>query len=248
MELNWSTFILEIINFLILIWILKRFFYKPLLDVIARRRAGIEKKLEDAQSLHDEAKALQKQYESRLTDWDQERQAARKTLDEEIQLERERQMSALQATLEEEQKKVQFVAQRKLEASQLQNEKAALMQGAQFATKLLSTASSPELERRLIDLFLDELSSLSTEQLSELEDAVGKTPDHILVTSAHPIDSNNRQVLEHALQEIIAVSGPVHYEQDKALLAGIRINVGAWILRANLLDELKGFMDFAHES
>lgn len=68
MELNWSTFILEIINFLILIWILKRFFYKPVLEVIARRRAGIEKTLEDAQALHNEAKALQKQYESRLAD------------------------------------------------------------------------------------------------------------------------------------------------------------------------------------
>jgi len=42
MELNWSTFLLEIINFLILVWILKHFFYKPILDVIAHRRADIE--------------------------------------------------------------------------------------------------------------------------------------------------------------------------------------------------------------
>ena len=51
MELNWSTFILEIINFLVLIWILKRFLYKPVLDVIARRRAGIEKTLSDAREM-----------------------------------------------------------------------------------------------------------------------------------------------------------------------------------------------------
>jgi len=248
LELNWSTFILEIINFLILIWILKRFFYKPVLDVIARRRAGIEKNLEDAKSLHNEAKARQKQYENRLADWDQERQAARETLDEEIQVERERQMSVLQATLEEEREKARFVVQRQLEASRLQSEKEALMQGAQFATKLLSAVSGPELEKRLIDLFLDELSSLSADQLSKLQDAAGNSPDHIIVISAHSIDSDNRQALEHALHETIAVSGPVHFEQDKALLAGIRINVGAWILRANLLDELKGFTDFIHES
>jgi len=248
LELNWSTFILEIINFLILIWILKHFFYKPILNVIARRRAGIEKTLEHAQSLHNEAKVLQKQYESRLTDWDQERQAARKTLDGEIQVERERQMSALQATLEEERKKALFVAQRELESSQLQTEKTALKQSAQFATKLLSAVSCPELERRLIDLFLNELSSLSAEHFSKLQDTAGNSPDHILITSAHPLDSNSRQSLEHALSQTLAVSGPVLYEQDKALLAGIRISVGAWILRANLLDELKGFTDFAHES
>jgi len=247
LELNWSTFILEIINFLVLIWILKRFFYKPVLEVIARRRAGIEKTLEDAQSLHNDANALQEHYENRLADWDQEQQAARKTLDEEIQIERERQMSALRTTLEEEREKFWFVEQRKLEASRFQNEKTALMQGAQFTAKLLTVVSSPELERRLIDLFLDELSSLSTEQLSKIQDAAGKSPDHIIVTSAYLLDSDKRQALEHALHETIAISGPVHYEQDKTLLAGLRINVGAWILRANLLDELKGFTDFIHE-
>jgi len=48
LELSWSTFLLEIINFLVLVWILKHFLYKPVLDVIARRRSGIEKTLADA--------------------------------------------------------------------------------------------------------------------------------------------------------------------------------------------------------
>ena len=37
MQLNWSTFVLEIINFLILVWVLKRFLYKPVLAAIAQR-------------------------------------------------------------------------------------------------------------------------------------------------------------------------------------------------------------------
>ena len=48
MELTWSTFILEIINFLILVWILKRFLYKPVMDAIAKRRASIEQSMQDA--------------------------------------------------------------------------------------------------------------------------------------------------------------------------------------------------------
>ena len=54
MELNWSTFVLEILNFLVLVWILKRFLYKPVLAVIARRREGIEKSLAEARSLHED--------------------------------------------------------------------------------------------------------------------------------------------------------------------------------------------------
>ena len=74
MELNWSTFLLEIINFLVLVWILKHFLYKPILDVIARRRAGIEDRLAKAQQLHDEANTLKTEYENRLVDWEHERQ------------------------------------------------------------------------------------------------------------------------------------------------------------------------------
>jgi len=78
MDLSWSTFVLEIINFLVLVWILKRFLYKPVLDVIARRRAGIEKSMADAEALHADAEKLQEQYEDRLAVWDQERLQARR--------------------------------------------------------------------------------------------------------------------------------------------------------------------------
>ena len=42
-ELSWSTFILEVINFIVLVFILKHFFYKPVLTAIARRRESIDK-------------------------------------------------------------------------------------------------------------------------------------------------------------------------------------------------------------
>ena len=63
MEFDWTTFTLEIINFLILVWILKRFLYRPILDVIAKRRAGIEKTLADAQRIETEAIEIKQQNE-----------------------------------------------------------------------------------------------------------------------------------------------------------------------------------------
>ena len=99
MELSWSTFVLEIINFLVLVWILKRFLYKPVLEVIARRRAGIEKTRVDAEALQADAEVLQKQYESRLADWNEERQQARDTLAHELEAERARKESEMQIAL-----------------------------------------------------------------------------------------------------------------------------------------------------
>jgi len=248
LELNWSTFLLEIINFLILVWILKHFFYKPVLNVIARRRRSIEESLNDANTLHEDAEALRVQYENRLAEWEKERQAAYTTLDKEIETERARRMEALRATLGEEREKAQIIEQRRLEASRLRAEEMALAQGAQFSTRLLSVAAGPELEQRLLDLLLKELTALPPKQLSTLRAAASKTADRILVASTYPLNDDTRLSLESTLGSVLEVTTPFHYEQDKELLAGLRVTMGSWVLRANLQDELKSFAELAHES
>jgi F-type H+-transporting ATPase subunit b len=248
LELNWSTFLLEIINFLILVWILKHFFYKPVLNVIARRRRSIEKSLNDANTLHEDAEALRVRYENRLSEWEKERQAAQSSLDKEIETERARRMEALRAALDEEREKAQVIEQRALEANRLRAEETALTQGAQFSTRLLSVAAGPELEHRLLDLLLNELTALPPERLSTLRAAAGKTADRILVASAYPLDDDTRLSLERMLGSVLEVTPPFHYEQDKDLLAGLRVTMGSWVLRANLQDELKSFSELAHEA
>ena len=99
MELNWSTFILEILNFLVLVWIMKRFFYKPLLRIIAERRDAIESQSAEALRLNEESVSLKEQYENRLSDWKQERQQARDTLNQEFENEKIRQLEALKNVL-----------------------------------------------------------------------------------------------------------------------------------------------------
>ena len=248
MELNWSTFLLEIINFLILVWILKHFFYKPVLNVIARRRRSIEKSLNDANTLHEDAEALRVQYENRLAEWEKERQAARTSLVKEIETERAQQLEALRATLGKERKKARVIEQRRLETNRLRTEEMALAQGAQFATRLLSVAAGPELEQRLLDLLLKELTALPPKQLSTLRAAAGKTADRILVASTYPLNDATRLSLENTLASVLEVTTPFHFEQDKELLAGLRVTMGSWVLRANLQDELKSFAELAHET
>ena len=75
MQIDWTTFALEIINFLVLVWILKRFLYRPVLDTLARRRAGVEHTLAEARETEARAKTLQDQYASRLAEWEGEKPA-----------------------------------------------------------------------------------------------------------------------------------------------------------------------------
>ena len=111
MALNWSTFAFEIVNFLILIWILQRFLYRPVLAVIAKRRSAIEKTLAEAQTLRLEAEALESQYRNRLAGWEQEKQSAREALGRDLQAERRHQLQTLHDTLAQERDKAQAVEQ-----------------------------------------------------------------------------------------------------------------------------------------
>lgn len=249
MELSWSTFLLEGINFLILVWILQRLFYKPVLAVIARRRAGIEKALADARAMREGAEALQAQYQSRLAEWEQERQESRKALYLEIDTERQRRLAELSGMLDQEREKAQVTEQRRLEKMHLQVEQSALAQAARFAARLLSRLAGPELELRLLDLLLADLTGLTDERREAFAQAAQmNTLDKVVVASAYPLDPGQRTNLEQVLRTSFAIEAAFEYRQDSDLLAGLRISLGPWVLHANLNDDLAAFSQFSHGS
>lgn len=246
MELDWSTFLLEIINFLVLVWILKRFLYQPVLDVIARRRSSIEEKLAKADAAQDEAAKLKAQYEGRLAEWEGERRKARDKLAQELDEERARQLEAMRSGVEQEREKILSANERQLAEQQRTIEYRALQQGAAFSSRLLEQAAGPELQARLLTLLLEELARLSDSQLADLKQQWGTPPDHIEVSSAFPLSDEQRQQLTDALHRSCGLDCPLRFSEDDSLLAGLLITVGAWILAANVRDELSGFAEFAH--
>lgn len=247
MELNWSTFLLEIFNFLVLVWILKRFLYQPVLDVITRRRTAIENQLAEAKQVHADSDTLKEQYEHRLTDWEQERQQAMDKLSHELEETRLHQLEKLKAELVQVEEKTRVARSRQDKQLMREIEQRALQQGAEFASRLLAEAAGPELENRLFDLLLDGLTALPADQINVLCNKWGESPERILVFSAYPLAENKQHQLEETLSRVTGLSCSVFFEQDAKLLAGLNITIGAWVLQLNVRDELQGFSEFARE-
>ncbi len=247
MELSWSTFILEIINFLVLVWILQRFLYKPVLEVIARRKAGIEQTLAESARIREDATALKAQYEARLADWDTERRAAREALARELEAQRAGKLVEMQADIAEEREKSRVSEARRQADIEHKLEETALDQAARFAKSLLQQASGPELEARLVEMVITELSQLPEERITALRKSYGTSPESIMVTSAYPLSDDRRQRLAQALQQATGSDAPMQMEQDADLLAGLRITRGPWVIGANLRDELEGFVTLTHD-
>ena len=248
MEFNLSTFILEIINFLILIWILQRLFYKPLLEVIAKRKQFIDQSLADAKAMQQQAEEQRSLYENRQKLWEQEKQAALAALHQQIDAERRVQMAKLDTDLEQERQKVNVTLQRQQQELQRQAEKQALQNGARFAGMLLKQSASPELESRLFSLLLDHLKTLPEACTLCLQMMGTKKSVPIKITSAYPLTDELRLQLEQKLGSLISSPINFQYHQDAELIAGLRMDIGAWVLSANLQHELIGFAEIANES
>lgn len=248
MEFNTTTFILEIINFLILIWILQRLFYKPVLEMIAKRKQHIDQSLEDAKKLHQEADELRRLYENRQQLWEQEKTAAQAQLQQQFEAERSSQLELLRKELDQERQKAKVALSRQQQECQQQAEKQALENGARFAALLLQHMAGPELEARLLRMLVEQFGIASQACKLNLQQADSKKPVTVKVTSVYPLAEEQKQQLELKLNSVIERATNFQYQQDSVLIAGFRLDIGAWVFHANLQHELAGFAEIAYES
>jgi len=245
MEFDWVTFGLEIVNFLVLVWILKRFLYLPVLKTIARRKETIDRTLAHARAVQAEAAALEGRYRDRLAEWEKEKAALRVKEGEEFGAERARRMAALQDALEQEREKRRVVDQRQMDEWRDQVEREAVAQGSEFAARLLARLAAPEIEARLVALALEDLKRLPEARLQAMRAACRGARNRLRVTSAFPLNVDARAALVRGLAEAADASLDAEFAQDPRLVAGVRASIGPWVIHANVQDELKFFAEEA---
>jgi F-type H+-transporting ATPase subunit b len=242
-ELNWTTFILEAVNFLVLVWILKRFLYKPVLAAIAQRKAAIDKTLSDAQARQADAQALERQFQNRLAEWEREKEGLRTAFLEEVSQQRAQMMAALENSLAKERERARVLEERRLKELQDKAEIEGMATGLKFTARLLARLASPDLEKRLVDLALEDLALQPRERLEAIRAACEKPDCRARVVTCFPLPEPGREVIAEKLREMMKNGLTVEFAEDSRLLAGLRIGIGAWVLRANLQDELGSFAD-----
>ncbi len=248
MEFDWTTFTLEIINFLILVWILKRFLYRPVLDVIARRRAGIEKTLADAQRIEADANLLKQQNEQRLAQWETEKEAAHAALMTELADLRESKMAALETNVAQEAERRHVLDERRRREFERMIEEKGIALGTQFSAKLLTRIASQELETKLYTLLLEDLQNIPTTDKQSIIDSTTIPELHIKIQSAFSLSQNEQSTLTETLNALTQKALPIEFSINPELIAGFQVDIGPWIMHANLRDELKFFSGALHHA
>lgn len=242
MELSWSSFLLEIINFIVLMWILKHFFYSPIKKVISERKIAIEDNINKAEKLNNEAHQLQMKYENRLKDWESEKSLKNKSIQQELEEWKSHEMTNFEKKIKDEREKIYSREMQRVSSVIEDNARESFKLSAVFATRFLTNFADNHLEEKIIDKIIYDLSHLSDEKRQLLKNNI-KNELEISVQSAYLINESQRQRLIDTFKNILGSNINTTFTQNKDLLAGLNIRIGSVLLQASLLDELNFFAE-----
>ncbi|HVX26062.1 MAG TPA: hypothetical protein VHB70_06955 [Parafilimonas sp.] len=92
MQIDWFTVLAQVINFLVLVFLLKRFLYKPVLNAIDTREKRIAAQLNDAAAKEADAVKERNLFQQKNADFDAQRAATFNAMTEEMKAERQKQL------------------------------------------------------------------------------------------------------------------------------------------------------------
>lgn len=239
MLIDWFTVGAQALNFLVLVWLLKRFLYKPVTDAIDAREQRIAAELADA--AQKQATALQERdtFREKNTTFDQQRDAMLRTAKEEAAALRKRLLD--DANQEAQTLRAKRQAALATELSQMHS---SLVQRSRqevmaIAHKVLADLAGASLEERLVTVFTERLRALNSATQAELAHALQDGTSVVQVRSAFALSTTQRDAISQALGAVCAGAVPVEFGVEPDQLGGIALTANGWKLSWNIADYLE---------
>jgi F-type H+-transporting ATPase subunit b len=235
-----------VLNFLILVWLLKRFLYKPILNAVNTREARIKKERADADKIKTEAEAARDEFQKKNDAFAKQHAALLQKAKDEVAAERQRLMT--EATDAADALTAKRAKALQAEASALDKSVADRARDEVFAIarKTLKDLADVSLEDRMCDAFVDRIKALDNQPGSALSKAIQATSDPILLRSVFDLSKAQHAAIQSALHKIFETDVKLTFETDPALIGGIELTVGgqklAWSI-SDYLSSLKTSVD-----
>jgi F-type H+-transporting ATPase subunit b len=225
MLIDWFTVGAQAVNFLVLVWLLKRFLYKPILDALDAREKRIAKELEEADAKRAEAEKERNEFQQRNEEFDRERGDLVSKAKEDAKAERQRLLHEARQAAEDLRGKRQDALER--EHQNLRDEITRRIQEEVFAIarKTLGDLAGTSLEESMADLFLSRLRKLEGEAKQSLAEALKAKSDRGVVRSAFDLPAKQQKAIQKTLQETFSDDIEVRFETAPQVIGGIELVV-----------------------
>ncbi len=244
MLIDWFTVAAQALNFLILVWLMKRFLYQPILKAIDVREKRIAAELADAAKKQTDAKKERDEFQKKNEEFDKQRGDLLKKATDDANTEHER-------LLGEARKAADAMSAKREEA--LQNDAKNLNQAItrrtqdevfSIARKALTDLATTSLEERMSEVFTRRLRDMDGDAKAGLGNALKSLQEPALVRSAFELPAEQRKVIQNAINETFSADIPLQFETSPDLVSGIELTTNgqkvAWSIADYLSSLQKG--------
>lgn len=234
-----SSFLFELINFLVLVLILQRLVYRPLRAGIEQRRQDAAAKEQAVEQRMQAAEALEASSRARLSELDELRTATLRQATEQADEERARLLAQAREDAGLERAHAERLLQAERESARAWVREMAVEHSTTVAGRLLLELAPEAIERSLFDRLLVELSRRGPELRGALPgDGGAGSESEVEVTCAQPLGADEQRRLRAQLAELLGAPPRLVVRDDGALGAGLVLRVGHLVLDASLAGEL----------
>lgn len=227
MQIDWITVAAQIVNFLILVWLLHRFLYGPIIRAMDRREQRIADRLREAANKGDEAEQEARRYREKQ---------------EELESRRDQLMAQAREEAEEERKTLENEAREEVEArkrewlQQLRSQRESFLQDIRrevterfqrLSRRALGELADAELESRMAKVLVDRLEDLDAETRRKIAEACEDAGGRVIVRSRFGLSANDRRQITRAIHDRISADADVDYRESGDIACGIELRAGS---------------------
>jgi F-type H+-transporting ATPase subunit b len=242
-EIDWLTAGAQVINFLILVWLLKRYLYGPVIKAMDAREARIAARLRDAEEsqhnaaeraekLSQERKELAEQREQLIENAHAEARAERARLVESARQEIQQNRAAWIEALDRD--KDELIADLRAKALEGVND---------VVRATLSDVARADLEPQVIAVFIERLAQLGESERQRFVQAASTRGNEVMITTAHDLPLELRDKVRHAIRALVSGDTEIRFARDPAMALGVRATAGSQTVTWNIDSYLDDFQD-----
>jgi F-type H+-transporting ATPase subunit b len=248
MQIDWFTVIAQVVNFLVLVWLLKHFLYGRIVDAMKRREEAIAARMAEADRRAEEAAQESESHQRKIRELDEERGQILAAARDEAQSEKEALLGRIRTEVDELGRRWRDEVERERESFLGDVRRQMGVQVSVVARRALEDLAGADLEKQAVGVFIERLRALPDQERSLLADSCREGGDEVTVLSAFDLAADERGRIEAAVREVLGKNARVRFERDAGLICGVALVVRgrrvAWSIDS-YLDELETRMNDA---
>ncbi len=244
MLIDWFTVGAQVVNFLILVWLLKRFLYKPILHAIDAREKRIARELADADAKRAEAQKQRDEFQHKNEEFDQQRATLLRKATDEAAAERQRLLDEARQAADAWGAKRQETMRNDAHNLNQAIRRRTQQEVFAIARKTLTDLATTSLEERLGEVFTRRLREMDGKTKEGLARALKAASEPAIVRSAFELPAEQRLAIQNALNETFSAEIHVRFATAPELVSGIELTTNgqkvAWSIADYLASLEKG--------